>query len=142
MTLIRKNQNWLPNVFNDMFDNGWITKTNATAPAINVIEHKDRFAVEVAAPGMAKEDFSVRIDEDKNLVIGMEKQSEDKFEDPESRYLRREFGYSKFMQTIVLPDNVDEQKITAKMENGVLHINIPKLTDEEIKQTQRKIEIV
>ena len=91
---------------------------------------------------MAKEDFSVRIDEDKNLVIGMEKQSEDKFEDPESRYLRREFGYSKFMQTIVLPDNVDEQKITAKMENGVLHINIPKLTDEDIKQTQRKIEIV
>ena len=142
MTLIRKNQNWLPSVFNDMFDNGWITKTNATAPAINVVEHKDRFAVEVDAPGMAKEDFSVRIDEDKNLVIGMEKQSEDKFEDPESRYLRREFGYSKFMQTIVLPDNVDEQKITAKMENGVLHINIPKLTDEEIKQTQRKIEIV
>ena len=119
MTLIRRNQNWLPSVFNDMFDNGWITKTNATAPAINVVEHKDRFAVEVAAPGMAKEDFSVRIDEDKNLVIGMEKQSEDKFEDPESRYLRREFGYSKFMQTIVLPDNVDEQKITAKMENGV-----------------------
>ena len=142
MTLIRRNQNWLPSVFNDMFDNGWITKTNATAPAINVVEHKDRFEVEVAAPGMAKEDFSVRIDEDKNLVIGMEKQSEDKFEDPESRYLRREFGYSKFMQTIVLPDNVDEQKITAKMENGVLHINIPKLTDEEMKQTQRKIEIV
>ena len=125
MTLIRRNQNWLPSVFNDMFDNGWITKTNATAPAINVVEHKDRFAVEVAAPGMAKEDFSVRIDEDKNLVIGMEKQSEDKF-----------------MQTIVLPDNVDEQKITAKMENGVLHINIPKLTDKEMKQTQRKIEIV
>lgn len=46
------------------------------------------------------------------------------------------------MQTIVLPDNVDEQKITAKMENGVLHINIPKLTDKEMKQTQRKIEIV
>ena len=142
MTLIRRNQNWLPNVFNDMFDNSWVTKTSSTAPAINVVEHKDRFGVEVAAPGMAKEDFSVRIDEDKNLVIGMEKQSEDKFEDPESRYLRREFGYSKFMQTIVLPDNVDEQKITAKMENGVLHINIPKLTDKEMKQTQRKIEIV
>ena len=100
MTLIRRNQNWLPSVFNDMFDNGWITKTNATAPAINVVEHKDRFEVEVAAPGMSKEDFSVRIDEDTNLVISMEKQTEDKFEDPESRYLRREFGYSKFMQTI------------------------------------------
>ena len=141
MTLIRRNQNWLPNVFNDMFDNGWITKTNATAPAINVVEHKDRFAVEVAAPGMAKEDFSVRIDEDTNLVISMEKKTEDKFEDPESRYLRREFGYSKFMQTILLPDNVDEQKINAKMENGVLHINIPKLTEEEVKKAQRQIQI-
>ena len=141
MTLIRRNQNWLPSVFNDMFDNGWITKTNATAPAINVVEHKDRFAVEVAAPGMAKEDFSVRIDEDTNLVISMEKQTEDKFEDPESRYLRREFGYSKFMQTILLPDNVDEQKINAKMENGVLHINIPKLTEEEVRKAQRQIQI-
>ena len=141
MTLIRRNQNWLPSVFNDMFDNGWVTKTSSTAPAINVVEHKDRFEVEVAAPGMSKEDFSVRIDEDKNLVIGMEKQSEDKFEDPESRYLRREFGYSKFMQTILLPDNVDEQKINAKMENGVLHINIPKLTEEEVKKAQRQIQI-
>ena len=73
MTLIRRNQNWLPNVFNDMFDNGWVTKTSSTAPAINVVEHKDRFEVEVAAPGMSKEDFSVRIDEDTNLVISMEK---------------------------------------------------------------------
>ena len=46
MTLIRRNQNWLPNVFNDMFDNGWVTKTSSTAPAINVVEHKDRFEVE------------------------------------------------------------------------------------------------
>ena len=141
MTLIRRNQNWLPNVFNDMFDNGWVTKTSSTAPAINVVEHKDRFEVEVAAPGMSKEDFSVRIDEDTNLVISMEKKTEDKFEDPESRYLRREFGYSKFMQTILLPDNVDEQKINAKMENGVLHINIPKLTEEEVKKAQRQIQI-
>ena len=141
MTLIRRNQNWLPNVFNDMFDNSWVTKTSSTAPAINVVEHKDRFEVEVAAPGMSKEDFSVRIDEDTNLVISMEKQTEDKFEDSESRYLRREFGYSKFMQTILLPDNVDEHKINAKMENGVLHINIPKLTEEEVKKAQRQIQI-
>jgi len=141
MTLVRRNQNWLPNVFNDFFDNSWMAKTNATAPAINVLEHKDTFEVAVAAPGMAKEDFNVRVDEDNNLVIGMEKQTEDQFEDPESRYLRREFGYSKFMQTIVLPDNVDETKISAKMENGVLQILIPKMTEEEIKKAQRQIEI-
>ncbi|KGN80473.1 heat-shock protein [Porphyromonadaceae bacterium COT-184 OH4590] len=141
MTLIRRNQNWIPNVFNDLFDNGWMPKTNSTAPAINVIEHKTNFLVEVAAPGMAKEDFTVRIDEDNNLVINMEQKTEEEFADPESRYLRREFGYSKFMQTILLPDNVDEQKISAKMENGVLQINIPKLTEEEIKKAQRQIEI-
>lgn len=141
MTLIRRNQNWIPNVFNDLFDNGWMPKTNSTAPAINVIEHKTNFLVEVAAPGMAKEDFTVRIDEDNNLVINMEQKTEERFADPESRYLRREFGYSKFMQTILLPDNVDEQKISAKMENGVLQINIPKLTEEEIKKAQRQIEI-
>lgn len=142
MTLIRRNQNWLPNVFNDIFENGWVAKTNSTAPAINVVEHKTNFVVEVAAPGMSKEDFSVRIDEDNNLVISMEKKTDEKFSDPDSRYLRREFGYSKFMQTILLPDNVDEQKISAKMENGVLRIDIPKLSEEEIKKAQRQIEIV
>lgn len=141
MTIIRKNHNWLPNVFNDIFETGWVAKPNVTEPAINVMEHKANFVVEVAAPGMSKEDFCVRIDEDNNLVIGMEKKSEEKFTDSESRYLRREFGYSKFMQTILLPDNVDEQKISAKMENGVLRIDIPKLTEEDIQKAQRQIEI-
>ena len=142
-TFIRRNQNWLPSVFNDLFDNGIISRPNTTtSPAINVIEHKDRFLVEVAAPGMAKEDFSIRVDEDNNLVINMEKRSERNFEDSESRYVRREFGYTNFMQTIILPDNVDKDKISAKMENGVLSINIPKMTEEEIRKAQRQIEIL
>jgi HSP20 family protein len=116
-------------------------RTNATAPAINVKESQAEFEVQVAAPGMTKNDFSIRIDEDNNLVIAMERKAETKTEDRESRYLRREFSYSKFMQTMILPDNVDKDKIAAKMEDGILEIRIPKRSEEEIKKAQRTIEI-
>ena len=71
MMPVRRTQNWLPSIFNDFFDNEWMAKENATAPAINVIESEKEYKVEVAAPGMTKDDFNVRIDEDNNLVISM-----------------------------------------------------------------------
>ena len=71
MTPMRRNQNWLPFVFNDLFDNDWMMKANSTAPAINVIESDKEYHVEVAAPGMTKNDFNIRIDEDDNLVVSM-----------------------------------------------------------------------
>ena len=134
-------QNWLPSIFNDFFDNEWMAKANATAPAINVIESEKEYKVEVAAPGMTKEDFNIRIDEDNNLVISMEKKVENKEEKKDGRYLRREFSYSKFQQTMILPDNVDKEKIAAQVENGVLTIDLPKLSEEEIKKPERTIEI-
>ena len=110
--MMRKNQSWLPDIFNDFFDTEWMEKTNATAPAINVVEHDNGYAVEVAAPGMTKEDFNVHLDEENNLVISMEKKIENKDENKKKgHYLRREFSYSKFQQTMVLPDNVDKEKI-------------------------------
>ena len=78
--MMRKNQSWLPDIFNDFFDTEWMEKTNATAPAINVVEHDNGYAVEVAAPGMTKEDFNVHLDEENNLVISMEKKIENKDE--------------------------------------------------------------
>lgn len=138
---VRKTQNWLPSIFNDFFDNEWMAKANATAPAINVIETQNEYKVEVAAPGMTKEDFNIRIDEDNNLVISMEKKTENKEEKKEGRYLRREFSYTKFQQTMILPDNVDKEKIAAQVENGVLAIEIPKLSEDEIKKPERTIEI-
>ncbi len=138
---VRRSQNWLPDVFNDLFDTNWMVKSNATAPAINVIETESEYKVEVAAPGMTKEDFNIRIDEDNQLVVSMEKKQENKEENKESRYLRREFSYTKFQQTMYLPDNVVKDKIGAAMDNGVLTINIPKRTPEEEKKAQRVIEI-
>ena len=144
MTPVRRTQDWLPSIFNDFFDNDWIVKANATAPAINVFETANAYKVELAAPGMTKEDFNVHIDEDNNLVISMEKKCENEDKDnnrKEGRYLRREFSYSKFQQTMILPDNVDKEKISAHVENGVLNIELPKYTEEEKEKSKKVIDI-
>lgn len=138
---IRRNQNWLPSIFNDFFDNEWMEKANATAPAINVIENEKAYKVELAAPGMTKDDFDVHIDEENNLVISMEKKNEKKDDEKNGRYLRREFSYSKFQQTMILPDDVDKEKISAAVNNGVLDIELPKLVKEEAPKQKHQIEI-
>lgn len=141
MMPIRRNQNWLPSIFNDFFDNDWMEKANATAPAINVLENEKEYKVELAAPGMTKENFDVHIDEENNLVISMEKKNEKKEDEKNGRYLRREFSYSKFQQTMILPEDVDKEKISATVNNGVLDIELPKLVKEELPKQKRVIEI-
>ena len=146
MMPVRRTQNWLPSILNDFFDNDWMVKANATAPAINVFETEKEYKVELAAPGMTKEDFNVHIDEENNLVISMEKKTENKEESnkdekKEGRYLRREFSYSKFQQTMILPDDVDKEKISAQVENGVLNINLPKFTEQEKEKTKKFIDV-
>ena len=144
MPVRRSNQTWLPSIFNDFFDNDWMVKANATAPAINVIESDKDYKVEVAAPGMTKEDFKIHINEDNDLVISMEKKTEstegDKEGKKESRYLRREFSYSKFQQALILPDDVEKDKINANVTDGVLTIELPKRTPEEKAKINRVID--
>ena len=139
----RYHQNWLPAMFDDFFDNEWMKKTNATAPAINVIETDTAYKVEVGAPGMNKEDFNVHVDENGNLVIAMEKKVENKEEDKEKkgRYLRREFSYTKFQQTLILPEDVEKDTINASMNDGVLSIELPRITHEPQKKIAKIIEI-
>ena len=141
MMPVRRTQNWLPSIFNDFFDIDWMVKANATAPAINVFETEKEYKVELAAPGMTKEDFNVHIDEENNLVISMEKKTENKEEKKEGRYLRREFSYSKFQQTMILPDDVDKEKISAQVENGVLNIDLPKFSEQEKEKAKRFIDV-
>ena len=142
MSPIRKynNQNWLPSIFNDFFDNDWMVRANATAPAINVIESEKEYKVEVAAPGMTKEDFKIQLSDNNELVISMEKKNETK-EGEEKKYLRREFSYSKFEQALVLPDDVDVSKIGANVQDGVLNITLPKLAPEDKAKINKIIEI-
>ena len=141
MPMKRYHQSWLPAMFDDFFDNEWMKKTNATAPAINVIESDTEYKVEVAAPGMNKEDFNIHVDESGNLVIAMEKKSEKKEEDKKSRYLRREFSYTKFQQTLILPEDVVKDTINASMNDGVLNIELPRKTPEAKNNITKVIEI-
>jgi len=138
--MMRRNAAWLPSVFNDLFDTDFMPKASATAPAINVKENDKAYIVELAAPGMKKEDFHVHINDEGNLIIKMEQKEDHKEEDKNTRYLRREFSYSKYEQTLILPDDVQKDQISAKVEHGVLTVQLPKMVEEKVK-VSRQIEI-
>ena len=89
---------------------------------------------------MKKEDFNVHINDEGNLIIKMESKHENKEEDKNTRYLRREFSYSKYEQTLILPDDVKKDAISARVENGVLTVDLPKVVEEKVK-VSRQIEI-
>ena len=131
----------LPSLFNDFFNNDWISRSNGTSPAINVVEEDHLYRVEAAVPGMKKEDFNVQLTDDNMLVISMEhKQTKEEKKD-EKKYLRREFSYSKFEERLALPEDVEKEKITATCNDGVLTIEIPKMTKEEKQKACKMIEI-
>jgi HSP20 family protein len=129
---------WFPEIFNDFFNTSNMPRTSATAPAINVLENKQLYRVELAAPGLKKEDFNVNVNADGDLTIKMERQQTAKEE--ETHYLRREFAYAKFEQTLILPEDVDRQQISARVADGVLTIDLPKVNKVEDKVV-RAIEV-
>lgn len=139
----RRNQNWLPSIFNDFFGNEWLERNSASTPAVNILEDEEGYRVEVAAPGMTKEDFKVGINDGNELVISMEKRSEDKDggKNRKGTYLRREFSYTRFQQSLLLPDDVEKEKITAKVENGVMTLEIPKMKQTVTAPASRSIEV-
>lgn len=133
----RKTQNWLPSIFNDFLGNEWIAKTNSSSPAMNIIENEKEYRIEIASPGMDKEDLCVKINDDNHLVISMKKTHKESEESKDERYLRREFSYSQFKQTLILPENVDRDNIAAQQENGILCVTIPKR--EVVKTENEKV---
>ena len=140
MLPVLNRNSWIPEVFNDFFDNGFMLRPNATAPAINVKETEKEYTVELAAPGLKKDDFNVNIDNSGNLHIHMESKTEKNDEDKKSHYLRREFSYSKYEQALLLPDDVDKDGIEAKVCDGVLTVSLPKL-EHPAKDAVRQIEV-
>src|SRR5574344_541186 len=138
MLPIRRTSTWLPDVFSDFFDTDFMPKANATAPAINVIENDKEYKVELAAPGTKKDDFQVNINNDGDLTIKLESKTDNKEEDKKAHYLRREFSYSKYEQTLILPEDVKKENISAKMENGVLTVILPKVEKKEPERFHAK----
>ena len=133
--------NWFPTVFDDFYNNDWMPRMKATAPAVNVKEDAKAYTMELAVPGIKKEFCRVNINADGNLEVAIENKLEHKEENKKEHFLRREFSYSNYQQTYVLPDDIEKDHIAAKVDNGVLTITLPKFTKEEIKQIQRQINI-
>lgn len=148
MSLIRRNRDRFPSfpaLFDDFFDrrlmnwdNGNFSSTSTTIPSVNVKENADAFEVEMAAPGMQKNDFNITLDGN-TLTISSEREHRDEKEG--EGYNHREFSYQSFQRSFSLPkDVVQEEGIVARYNNGVLHLTIPK--KEEAKQkAPRRIEI-
>ena len=144
MLLVRRNNsmNWLNSWFNDnFFDTDVVARTNATAPAVNVKENEKAYVMEVAAPGLKKEQVHMDIDKDGFLNVAIENKAENKDEDKKEHYLRREFSYSSYQQSYQLPDNVDREKINAKVSDGVLEIELPKVAPSAVKDNVKHIEV-
>jgi HSP20 family protein len=131
---------WFPTVFDEFLNNDILNTASNVAPSVNVKENEHNYVVELAAPGVKKEYCRVHVDEDHNLCVAIENKFEHKEEDKHSHYLRREFAYTNFEQKYTLPDNVDESKISAKVEDGILTIDLSKTQREEGK-TERQIAI-
>ena len=125
--------NWFPTVFEDFLNNDIMPRANTTAPAVNVREDEKAYTMEVAAPGIKKEFCRVSINDEGNLTIAIENKFEHKETEKKHRYLRREFSYSNYEQNYELPEDVDKENISAKVEDGILTVTLPRVQKEEPK---------
>ena len=141
MLPVMSSKSWFPTMFDEFFNNEWMPRLQSTAPAVNVKETGSEYTMEFAVPGIKKEFCRVNLNDEGNLEVTIENKMEHKAEDKKEHYLRREFNYSNYQQTYVLPEDVEKEQIAAKVDNGVLTITMPKLHKDEHRQAQRKIEI-
>ncbi|MBR4468342.1 MAG: Hsp20/alpha crystallin family protein [Bacteroidales bacterium] len=137
MLVTRRNQDFMPTLFNELMN--WNDTTYST-PRMNIMETKDNYKLELCIPGLTKEDVKLSIDAEGNLVVEMVKETK-KENKEEMRYLRHEFSVEHFRQTVMLPEDIHKEQISAKVENGILDIVIPKVTVEEKKQAMQTIEV-
>lgn len=144
MTLARFS-NQMPSLFdrffeNDLFDwsNRNYSSTNTTLPAVNIKEDEDGFEVEMSAPGLDKKDFKIELN-NSVLTISSEKKEENETKE-DSQFTRREFSYQSFCRSFTLPETVEDGKIVAKYENGILRLTIPKKEEAKPKPV-KQIEI-
>jgi HSP20 family protein len=140
-----KFSNQFPSLFdhffeNDLYDwsNRHFSTTDTTLPSVNIKESQDEFEVELAAPGFQKTDFTIELKHDM-LTISSEKKIENETKEGQ-QFARREFSYQSFSRSFVLPNTIDNDKIKAKYENGILKVIIPK-KDEAKPKPARQIAI-
>ena len=131
---------WFPTMFDEFLNNDFTPSTcTTTAPAVNVKEDEKAYTMEVAVPGIKKEYCRVSLNEDGNLSIAIENKMEHKEEDKKQHYLRREFSYTNYQQNYSLPEDVVKDKISARVEDGILTVTLPK--EEKEAKVSKSIEI-
>jgi HSP20 family protein len=139
MTLLKTKENNIPSVFSDFFNSDFWNEDFFNAPvtrwipATNIRETKDAFNVEIAVPGMTKEDFKVELQND---MLHIEARHDDEKKEDNERYMRREFRTTSFSRAFRLPQIVRTESVDAKYDNGILKIVLPK--KEEAKQLGAK----
>ncbi len=145
MLLTTRNQNFMPSLFNELLNwNNWNYGTcdeHTPMPKMNVSESDKNYELELSVPGLTKDDLSLSVDSDNNLVIEMVKKDEKKEEKKDRHYLRHEFSTLQFKQMFSLPENVKKENISAKVEHGILTVDMPKFTDKEKQSMSQQITI-
>jgi HSP20 family protein len=142
LPVIRKERSFFPSIVDEFFGRDFMPdlfefQTGVNMPSVNIIEGKDQYKIEVAAPGLEKKDFKINLD---NNVLTITSEREEKSEEEKERFMRREFSYSSFTRSFSLPQSVDMVNITANHKDGVLTILVPKREDAKVKPT-KQIEI-
>ena len=141
MKTVNKNSIWLPGLLDNLFLDNRLDALNNyetfSTPAVNIIENFPNFVVELAVPGLAKENFTIEVEED-TLKIASKKVEENK-EETNSHFRRREFNYKNFERSFKIPENIKTEEIQANYENGVLRVTLPKM--EEKKAFKKMVEI-
>lgn len=136
MTLIRWHRpNTLSDMFQNIFDNDYndFWSKRMSDPSANILENADNFQLELAAPGMNKEDFKIQLE---NNILTISAELEDEKREEGKNYTRKEFYYGSFSRSFTLPKSVDLDKIQADYVNGVLKVTLPK--KEEAKLEMKK----
>lgn len=142
MTIIRfQNRPFVPNMFNRFFENEFPTRFERNcecSPAVNILEKEDQFEIQMAAPGLRKEDFKIELE--KNLLtISFERKEEgpEQENQREENWLRREFEMDNFTRSFTIPEQTDTEKITAKYEHGILYVGVPRENPEKARLSKR-----
>ncbi|NAY90368.1 Hsp20 family protein [Muricauda sp. JGD-17] len=140
MSIVKRNKLFFPSLVNDFMGPDWFGGTenwNTSVPAVNIKDNEENFELELAVPGVKKDDFTVEVDNDV-LTISSEIKTEN--EETQDNYTRKEFSFSSFKRAFTLPDTVDGSKIDAKYENGILRLTLPK-KQEALPKPKRLISI-
>ena len=139
LPVIRKSA-YLPHRENNFFGRDFLSTffsdgADYSVPAVNIKENENNFDIELAAPGLNKKDFSINLEKDV-LTVSSEKEVNNESEN--ENYMRKEFGFSSFKRSFSVPETVNTEKIKASFKNGILNIELPKMDEAKIKQTQTK----